>query len=311
MQDFTLGSINDVLGGITDFANGVEKYNETGETRQLLSGTRKLAFSSATALGLPLKNLYKMAYGGINIFSPSTAYKIDDTFYKQPYSKDLAKAIAKGDDDMISTITELMLQEKSGGNFSDGTREEINRLVNKLGETSFLPKSINQTFSFNKEQYTLTSKEFKQAKADYKKANQKIDDLIAKRGYKTATDEEKAAMIKFVYDYYYEQTIVEAIGADKSKTLLFASGIKLEDMAIIVGTAKVIEADKDRNGNAIAGSKKKKIVAMLERQRLTADQKYLMLAYLGYSTDMERVERYVNRLRLTRDEKKALLEECA
>lgn len=311
MQDFTLGSINDVLGGITDFANGVEKYNETGETRQLLSGARKLAFSSATALGLPLKNLYKMSYGGINIFSPSTAYKIDDTFYKQPYSKDLAKAIAKGDDDMISTITELMLQEKSGGNFSDATREEINRLVNKLGETSFLPKSINQTFSFNKEQYTLTSKEFKQAKADYKKANQKIDDLIAKRGYKTATDEEKAAMIKFVYDYYYEQTIVEAIGADKSKTLLFASGIKLEDMAIIVGTAKVLEADKDGNGNAIAGSKKKKVVAMLERQRLTADQKYLMLAYLGYSTDMERVERYVNRLRLTRDEKKALLEECA
>lgn len=311
MQDFTLGSINDVLGGITDFANGVEKYNETGETRQLLSGTRKLAFSSATALGLPLKNLYKMTYGGINIFSPSTAYKIDDTFYKQPYSKDLAKAIAKDDDIMISTITELMLQDKSGGNFSDGTREEINRLVYQLGDTSFLPKSVNQTFSFNKEQYTLTSKEFKQAKADYKKANQKIDDLIAKSGYKTATDEEKAAMIKFVYDYYYEQTIVEAIGADKSKTLLFASGIKLEDMAIIVGMAKVIEADKDRNGNTIAGSKKKKIVAMLERQRLTADQKYLMLAYLGYSTDMERVERYVNRLRLTRDEKKALLEECA
>lgn len=311
MQDFTLGSINDVFGGITDFANGIEKYNETGETRQLLSGTRKLAFSSANAFGLPLKNLYKMTYGGINIFSPSTAYKIDDTFYKQPYSKDLAKALAKDDDIMISTITELMLQEKSGGNFSDGTREEINRLVNKLGDTSFLPKSVNQTFSFNKEQYTLTSKEFKQAKAEYEKANQKIDDLIAKRGYKTATDEEKAAMIKFVYDYYYEQTIVEAIGADKSKTLLFASGIKLEDMAIIVGTAKVIEADKDRNGNAIAGSKKKKIVAMLERQRLTADQKYLMLAYLGYSTDMERVERYVNRLRLTRDEKKALLEECA
>ena len=311
MQDFTLGSINDMLGGITDFANGVEKYNETGETRQLLSGTRKLAFSSATALGLPLKNLYKMTYGGINIFSPSTAYKIDDTFYKQPYSKDLAKALAKDDESMISTITELMLQEKSGGNFSDGTREEINRLVNKLGDTSFLPKSVNQTFSFNKEQYTLTSKEFKQAKAEYKKANQKIDDLIAKRGYKTATDEEKAAMIKFVYDYYYEQTIVEAIGADKSRTLLFASGIKLEDMAIIVGTARVLEADKDRNGNAIAGSKKKKIVAMLERQRLTADQKYLMLAYLGYSTDMERVERYVNRLRLTRDEKKALLEECA
>ncbi|MDY4592445.1 MAG: hypothetical protein SO434_03485, partial [Eubacteriales bacterium] len=311
MQDFTLGSINDVFGGITDFANGIEKYNDTGETRQLLSGARKLAFSSATALGLPLKNLYKMTYGGINIFSPSTAYKIDDTFYKQPYSKDLAKAIAKGDDDMISTITELMLQEKSGGNFSDGTREEINRLVNKLGDTSFLPKSINQTFSFNKEQYTLTSKEFKQAKEDYQEANQKIDDLIAKSGYKTATDEEKATMIKFIYDYYYEQTIVEAIGADKSKTLLFASGINLEDMAIIVGTAKVIEADKDRNGNAIAGSKKKKIVAMLERQRLTADQKYLMLAYLGYSTDMERVERYVNRLRLTRDEKKALLEECA
>ncbi len=45
--------------------------------------------------------------------------------------------------------------------------------------------------------------------------------------------------------------------------------------------------------------------------RLTADQKYLMLAYLGYSTNMERVERYVNRLRLTKDEKKALLKECA
>ena len=311
MQDFTLGSINDVFGGIADFANGIEKYNETGEIRQLLSGTRKLAFSSANAFGLPLKNLYKMTYGGINILSPSAAYKIDDTFYKQPYSKDLAKALAKDDDIMISTITELMLQDKSGGNFSDGTREEINRLVNQLGDTSFLPKSVNQTFSFNKEQYTLTSKEFKQAKAEYEKANQKIDDLIAKSGYKTATDEEKAAMIKFVYDYYYEQTIVEAIGADKSKTLLFASGIKLEDMAIIVGTAKVLEADKDRNGNAIAGSKKKKIVAMLQRQRLTADQKYLMLAYLGYSTDMERVERYVNRLRLTKDEKKALLEECA
>ena len=64
------------------------------------------------------------------------------------------------------------------------------------------------------------------------------------------------------------------------------------------------------NGQVIPGSKKKKIIQMLESQRLTANQKYLMLAYLGYSTDMDKVTQYVHTLGLTRNEQKEIIKHC-
>jgi len=305
IEEFTLGTLNDSLSALQGFGNAIG----SGDNKKLANSTKKLIFSMGTLCGIPTKNMYRLFYGTANVIDDEAVYKWDSKFYNMPLAKDLAKALEKEDADRINTITAVALSDKIGDAQGD-LNKELARLVKVSGETTFLPKTLRQTFVYEKESYTLTKTELKSAKKRYEQANKKVEELIKSKNYAKANDTEKQAMIKFVYDYFFEDTIVNSIAEEKSKTMLFVSGIDIVSMATIVGLAKNIKADTDRNGQAIPGNKKKKIVQMLESQRLTANQKYLMLAYLGYSTDMDKVNQYVHTLGLTRSEQKELLKHC-
>ncbi len=305
IEEFTLGTLNDSLSAVQGFGKAIG----SGDNKKLANSTKKLIFSMGTLCGIPTKNMYRLFYGAANVIDDEAVYKWDSKFYNMPLAKDLARAMKKEDADRINTITAVALSDKVGDTSSE-LNKELARLVKVSGETTFFPKSLKQTFVYEKESYTLTKTELKSAKKQYEQANKKVEELIKSKNYAKANDTEKQAMIKFVYDYFFEDTIVNSIAEEKSKTMLFVSGIDIVSMATIVGLAKNIKADTDRNGQVIPGSKKKKIVQMLESQRLTANQKYLMLAYLGYSTDMDKVNQYVHTLGLTRSEQKELLKHC-
>lgn len=78
-----------------------------------------------------------------------------------------------------------------------------------------------------------------------------------------------------------------------------------------VATAKSFESDKDKNGNTVAGSLKKKIHDYVASLSLSLAQKYMLMGYLGYKNTLggDKVKAYIQTLKLSAEQKKVLLKE--
>lgn len=254
-----------------------------------------------------IERLADIAYGLTKRVSPSAAYKIDDLFYKQSYSSDLAKAIENEDDSMIATIVGIMLNENVGGVKESSVRKELNSLVSNGYKV--LPKSIGNTITYEGEEITLTNKQKEQFKTVYSEANSKVASLVETTQYKSATEEVRAKAIKYIYDIYYNLALEDLLGVDlENKNILFAEAIDIEKLAIIVASARDLTADKDKNGKTISGTKKAKVQAYVNSLQLTAVQKYMIMGYLGYSNakGKNQVKGYIQRLSLTKSQKEQL-----
>lgn len=259
--------------------------------------------------GIPTRNVYNFLYGITNRISPSTGYLIDNAFYNQNYSSDLAKAIENEDEDMIATIVGIMLNERVGSIQDSKTQKELNSLVVKGYEV--LPKSIGKTITYNGEEITLTSKQKEQFKKVYSKANETLASLVEGKYYESATDEVRAKAIKFIYDIYYNLAIEDLLGVDlETKNILFAKAVDIPSLAIIVATARALESDKDNDGKTISGSKKAKVQSYINSLKLNATQKYMIMGYLGYTNKYGalQVKRYIQSLSLTTSQKELLYE---
>lgn len=259
--------------------------------------------------GIPTRNIYNIFYGLTKRISPSTAYKIDDMFYKQSYRSDLAKAIERDDDAMIATITSLMLDENIGGIADSEARRELDSLVQKGFDV--IPRSVSKKITYDGVEYELTPNQVKQFEKVYFVANEALASLVKMSQYKGATDEVKAKAVNFIYNVYYNLALQDFLGVDlETKSVLFAEAIDIEKLAIIVATANSLKADLDKKGVAISGTRKAKIQSYVNSLQLKAVEKYMIMGYLGYkNTKGEiQVKAYINRLSLTKTEKAKLLE---
>ncbi|MBR2474158.1 MAG: hypothetical protein IKB51_03920 [Clostridia bacterium] len=313
LDNFMISTINDVLIASKksmDLAVSAMK-GETVTKQEVASSIKNTLYSAGQVLGIPVRNGYNFVTGLIRRFSPEAGYNVDNLFYKQSYNADLQKAIEKGDEDMIDTITGLILDENIGGVTDKALRSQINKLA---GEGySVLPRSVGDSVTYDGEEVALTKKQQKRFKELYSAAGEGASDLVKLQLYRNAEEAAQAKAIKFLYDTYYNLALEEALGVDlESKNVLFAEAIDIEKLAIIYAIASGIEADKDRKGNAIAGSRKAKIEKYVESLRMSAAEKYLIMGYLGYKckNGEAQVKAYVNRLRLSKDEKLRLMEYC-
>ncbi len=309
ISDYTYSALNDLLdSGYNIFAMVGDVFSGETDSQEVAKNIKNLFYASGQILGLPTRNVYNMAYGLTKRFSPETAYKIDSWFYDQNYSSDLAKAIENEDDEMIATIVGIMLDEKIGGIDDSSVRNELDDLIKK--GFSVLPRSVGDSITYEGEQITLTSGQAKSFKGVYSVANEALASLVSLSQYKSATDEVKAKAINFIWDIYYNLAIEEVLGVDiESKAVLFAEAIDIEKLAIIIATARAIEADTDKNGKSISGTRKAKIQKYVASLKLTAVQKYMVMGYLGYSNKNgeSQVKAYINRLNLSKTEKEQLL----
>lgn len=310
ISNYTYSSLNDLLdSGYNIFAMVGDVFSGETDSQEVAKNIKNLFYASGQILGLPTRNVYNMAYGLTKRFSPETAYKIDSWFYDQSYSSDLAKAIENEDDEMIATIVGIMLDEKIGGIDDSSVRNELDDLIKK--GFSVLPRSVGDSITYEGEKITLTSGQAKSFKEVYSVANEALASLVGLSQYESATDEVKAKAINFIWDIYYNLAIEEVLGVDiESKAVLFAEAIDIEKLAIIIATARAIEADTDKNGKSISGTRKAKIQKYVASLKLTAIQKYMVMGYLGYSNKNgeSQVKAYINRLNLSKSEKEKLLE---
>ena len=316
VNNYFTSTLNDTLetvSGIRDLV-GKAVAGENIDTQEITRSLRSTFYSFGQLTGLPSRNAYNIVRAAVGAFGDEAIYKFDNTFYKQAYSKDLSKAIEAGDEDMIATITGIMTGENVGDISDKTAREELNRLT--LAGKSVLPRSVGDSVTVNGETYELTASQKKKLKKVYSIANESVAELVSLKGYGKSEDGVKAKAIKRIYDIYYSLALYDTLGIEPEdgtaaqKNILFAEAIDLELLALIVSTAESLEADRDKHGNPISGSRKAKIEKYIGSLNITAAEKHMIMGYLGYKNKngKEKVTAYVNRLKLTRAEKSALLE---
>lgn len=308
VQNYMYSVLNDTLEAVAaarDLATSA--FTDTFDSHKAAQGARKVIYAGGQLLGIPIRNLYNVTYSILG-FIPSAKYGIDNMFYEQAYTADLKKAIEAGDEGAVATITGIMTGERVGSIQNDKVRKELNDLT--LKGYGVLPRAIADSVTVGEEKIELTGKQKKQFKAIYSIANDSVTELMALKQYEKAEEKIRAKAVKLIYDIYYQLALDDVVGgAEASKNVLFAEAIDIEKLAIIVATARSIEADKNKNGISISGSKKKKIEKYIQSLNLTAVQKYMIMGYLGYknTNGMTSVRSYIGKLNLTQEEKTQLL----
>ena len=300
-------SLKDLYSIVDILASG-KAYDEA----QIYGKMRKVLLAITQTTGIPLRNLETYTKGIIEKFSPSSVYKYEKFFYDgttSSYIKELTAAIESGDDKLADTILDCFLSEEKIPVRDKELRNTLKELYAQ--GYSVFPRTVGKTITINGETINLTNSQRTRFREVYQQANIVIRSMVNKQAYKKASTEAQAKAISFIYDYYYDFAMEDLTGEDviNEKTKLFATAISIEDLALIVQQAKLIASDKDRKGNTINGSKKRKIQNFLQQQNLTAAEKYMIMGYLGYKNSVGeyKVKAYIQRLKLTRKEKEALL----
>ena len=308
LDSYLYSSFNDMMTSVKNVGDLTEKtINGEATSQDYAKSIRSAFYSAGQIFGIPTRNLYKYTTGIIETVSPETGYAIDSAFTKPSIKADLKKAIEAGDTKMIARIAEVATNENYGM-YSESTRKSLKSLV-EAGYTVF-PRSVGDTVTVDGETYELSSAQKKRFDKVYAVSDKAVEELVKLRQYKSATDEEKAKALKYVYDTYYSVALDDLMGTDTTqKSVLFAEVLDVELLAMIVAHVSTLTADKDKDGKTVNGSRKQKIVAYVNSLNLSAAEKYMVMGYLGYSNTngKTQVESLINRSSLSRTEKATLL----
>ena len=308
VNNYLYSALNDTLGavqGITEMTGKI--VTGAADKRIVAKNLRELLYAAGQLTGIPARNAYNLIYSMLG-WDKNLRYNIDDLFYAQAYSTDLSRAVEREDEAAVANIAGLILGESVGGIKDKKVLEELNRL--SLAGQKVLPRMVGDSFTYNDVEYEMTNKQQKRFKGICSQANDGVSALIALKQYSKADDEAKAKAIGYLYDTYYEFAKSDRTGeTEKSKDELFLTAVDAQWLAIAVGVAGTLEADKDKNGKTVSGSRKKKVVDFVESLNISAAQKYMIMGYLGYSNTKgeAKVKAYINGLKLSKEEKAKLL----
>lgn len=313
---------NMAYSGLTNIASGLkESWNiidllasgKSYDQAQINGKLRKTLLGISQTFGIPLRNLETYTKGILKKFTPETVYKYDKFFYDgttNSYAKELNEALAVGDDKMADIILDLFLTEEKIPVKDAALRNSLKELYAQ--GFNVLPRSVGKSITYDGEQYALTQSQRKRFREVYQEANEVVKNLTNKTQFKDAEVEIQAKVIEEIYDYYYKLAIEDLLGVDivSEKDRLFYKVFNLEDLVLIIKQARALVSDKDEDGKTISGSKKRKVQAFINRLKLTAAQKYMIMGYLGYknSVGLSKVKVYIQSQRLSKAEKEALLE---
>lgn len=177
--------------------------------------------------------------------------------------------------------------------------KELKRLYKETGEGGVLPASAGKSVTSKGEKYVLTANEYTAYQREMgEKSYDMLTELTNSAGYGALTDEQKAKAVPMIYSYARESAkeafmksrgIEYEVSSDKTNIDdAVRNGVSMADYVSYEAVTKDVKADKDKNGNSISGSKKKKLEAIIDQMGLTRQQKNVLLALDGYGSDKER-----------------------
>ena len=275
---------------------------------------RKTALSLSTLFGIPTRNIESYLKGIIGHISPATREQYEALFKTRStkvYIDKIKKATQNGDETLANTLTNIMYGSRTGKIKDKKVLSAITNLIEQ--DFDVLPKTISKSITIDGESINLTNRQFKQFQTTYATSMESVSSLINSNGFETMDSPVQAKAIKYIYDYYYNLAQKELLGTDSDKKqYLFAQAIDVVTLSKIVGQVSQLESDTDKNGYVVAGSKKQKIVNLLNNMRLTAIQKYMVMGYFGYknANGERQVKAFIQTLKLTKTEKETLYKMC-
>lgn len=306
---FAFDAVNelvDIAGNLFSLSTSIAGGKDFTE-KQVGKAVRDAIFILGQVTGIPTRNIYNIINGSLQ-FTPSAQYSFQNLFGGGNYGADLRSALEKGDTALAETIVDAMYMNY-GLALENRQRGELLRLYN-LGY-DVLPKSVSSSVMIDGEKYEMTRGQRDRFKKIYAGADEDMKSVLTSN---LGSDAAKAKAIRFIYDYYYDLAKYDLSGyneEDTSRKYVFGQSVNISDMAKAYAVHSLAEAEKDRKGNAIQGSKRRIVSQYVQKLNLKAAQKYLIMAFLGYSVDKPSlVKSYVSGLKISQTLKKALLAYC-
>lgn len=282
IDNYSYSALNDLLSGakgVIDLTELIIKGEATGQDVALKLKNATYAFGQI--FGVPVRNVYNLVYGLTKRFSPEAAYQIDSSFYKKNYQSDLYKAVEKGDEKMVSHIMSLLYNERIGTDVSVSVHNELFDLAKKGYKV--LPKSAPSKITVDGEEYELTESELSALRNKYSASHSALEKLFASVKYSSLSDEKQAEAVKYVYDLYYDVAIENTLGVDRGNATALVSVVGADVLAMLYVATKEMTSDKDKDGSAVSGSKRKKVIAEINKLNISAEQKLLLICAKGYT----------------------------
>lgn len=323
IDSYAYSALNDLLDSAVRLFDGVGNFVSGEATeQQIAAGVKSLIYSVGQLFGIPTRNIYNVVYGLTKRISPTSAYKIDEKFYKKNYVTDLNKAIENDDTDMIVMLMEMILGERvSGGTVSDTVRDKLSDLYGK--GYSVLPRVIGDTITYNNETIPLSGEQYDRFKAIYSQAMKDLEKMIDNGILNSLSEERQAKAIKQVYDAHYRNALTDLVGVDERTTVgILSRWIDIGRLSVAFTEMSDISSDTNSKGETVAGSKKKNTIEYLLKQNLSDGERLLILCYRGYSIQdgdykkwsAVRAKRlllkYILGLRATQAEKAEIAKKC-
>jgi len=235
----------DIFNQFSDiFSNG-----KKGNFRAVI---RQIALLVGDLTGIPTNTIYQYIYGAIKTFDPETAYQMNSVLYGsslQSASKTLNTYAEKGNLNKTSGMIDLIMKNYKTGSTTDEINRELAQL--KIDGYNAMPSGVLEQYTNdNGETVKLTAQQIEQFKSYYQQSTKSVNDLINLTDYKSATAEEKAKMIKKLYDIYHEYAKVRTLKTDNgskyAKILALTNGnvnlakyiVALQKVAQITDTKK-------------------------------------------------------------------------
>ena len=349
LSDNVYDTMNGVLQGVSKVTNTAGKLIAGEATAADMNGATISAMQSiGTVLGLPIRNVRNMVMGLTRRFNPNAAYRLEMLSEAKNFASDFEEAINAGDEEKAAMILELLLREavESGelkvengdSGVSEALRGEILRM--KTAGYNILPRTIGSTVTIAGEEIEMSAEEQTALRARYSEAIPSIESLVGSSAYASLSDEQKESAVRFVYDVYYDAGIYELYGYERNmKRRIFSKIIAPEKLALANAVTAGLESDyEDERGRTISlekwatvkgttarvnystvsGSKRKKVIAAINKLPLTTAEKLLIIAYKGYTIKdgdirgvsaaraKQMLSRYARGQGLSADEAKAL-----
>lgn len=272
--------ITDEIGYVTDVFdsdNWQEKFKD-------------ITYGLGEMLGVPVRNLYNYGVSILKkVSNDENIYEFDAKWKGTNLStkSEINSAIKKGNTTKAKAYYRSYTTNTMA--LSNQTINEMFRLY-KNGYTNSFVKTIPTTITYNGETIKVDSKKFKQT---YSKLTEKLDSINSNVTYNNLDDEGKEYVISKLVNNYYQLAKKEQSSEELNKyEILTSVGYDLTTMYSYLYTISNLEV----NNNS---TKKKEVEKYINKQRLSANEKYLLYLLAGYSVPnnkKQQLKSYLRRL---------------
>ncbi len=196
-----------------------------------------------------------------------------------------------------STVSDMYQQKRDieNSNLSDKEKREQTRVIQA---------AINELLSSSLE--SVEQFENSVIGSNY---SMEVNTLLNNATYKTFTESQQTRAAQKLTDYYYDKTMSDITGKKHDTKYYLYDALGSVNASVYLTEISAIESDKDKNGKTVPNSRKNKVHAYVQKLRLTALQKYILMTLAGYvPTELGKtqVERYLRSKGLTAKESKEI-----